>query len=99
MKFSEIIDQAAALLQRKGRVSYRTLKIEFNLTDEHLDALKEELIDVEALAVDKDGKMLVWTGDRETPPSSQPATPSPQPPSTYTPHHLAERIETVKPKR
>ena len=92
MKFSEIIDQAAALLQRKGRVSYRTLKIEFNLTDEHLDALKEELIDVEALAVDKDGKMLVWTGDGETPPSSQPATPSPQSPSTYTPQHLAERI-------
>ena len=25
MKFSEIIDQASELLQRKGRVSYRTL--------------------------------------------------------------------------
>ena len=50
MKFSEIVDQATALLQRKGRVSYRALKMEFGLDDDQLDALKEELIDIEELA-------------------------------------------------
>ncbi len=34
MKFSEIIDQASALLQRKGRITYRSLKREFDLTQE-----------------------------------------------------------------
>lgn len=46
MKFSEIIDQASALLQRKGRLTYRALKLEFALDDEQLDVLKEELIDL-----------------------------------------------------
>ena len=62
MKFSEIIDQASALLQRKGRITYRALKREFDLSDEDLDILKEELIEARELAVDKDGKMLVWIG-------------------------------------
>lgn len=56
MKFSAIIEQATDLLQRKGQLSYRTLKLEFDLGQERLDALKEELIEVQALAVDKDGK-------------------------------------------
>jgi len=34
VKFSEIIDQASVLLQRKGRITYRALKLEFALTDE-----------------------------------------------------------------
>ena len=85
MKFSEIIDQASALLQRKGRITYRSLKLEFDLDDEQLDVLKEELIEGQELAVDKDGKVLVWLGDGE-PPSS------PQSPASYIPQHLAERI-------
>ena len=31
MKFSEIVDQASELLQRKGRVTYRALQLEFDL--------------------------------------------------------------------
>ena len=63
MKFSETLEQARDLLQRKGRLSYRTLKLEFDLSEEQLEALKEELIEVQELAVDKDGKMLVWIGE------------------------------------
>ena len=63
MKFSEVVAQALAWLQREGRVSYRALKIEFDLTDDHLDALKEELIEAKRVAVDEGGKVLVWTGD------------------------------------
>ena len=62
MKFSEVVAQTLAWLQREGRVSYRALRLEFDLNDDVLDALKEELIEVKELAADKDGKMLVWTG-------------------------------------
>jgi hypothetical protein len=62
MTFSEIVDQASALLQRKQRITYRTLKREFNLDDEALADLKCELIDGQRLATDEDGKVLVWTG-------------------------------------
>src|SRR4029453_1536004 len=62
MKFSEIVDQARELLRQKGRVTYRALKLEFALTDEQAEALKEELIEAREVAVDQDGKMLVWRG-------------------------------------
>ena len=62
MKFYEVVNQVVALLQREGRVSYRALRLEFDLNDDALEALKEELIEVKELAVDKDGKMLVWVG-------------------------------------
>ena len=72
MKFSEVVAQTLTWLQREGRVSYRALRLEFDLTEDVLDALKEELIEVKELAVDKDGKMLVWKGAEGTPlPSSQ----------------------------
>ncbi len=62
MRFSEVVTQTLAWLQREGRVSYRALRLEFDLNDHVLDALTEELIEIKELAVDKDGKMLVWTG-------------------------------------
>ena len=65
MKFSEVIEQASALLQRKGRISYRALQREFALDDTALEDLKIELIEVEEVAGDKDGKMLVWTGEEQ----------------------------------
>ena len=43
MTFEEILDQAIAMLQRRGRVTYRTLKRQFQLDEESLEALKEEL--------------------------------------------------------
>jgi hypothetical protein len=63
MIFEEVLDQAIAMLQRRGRVTYRTLKRQFNLDDEALEDLKEELIEAEQLAVDQDGKMLIWVGE------------------------------------
>ena len=58
MKFSEIVKQASALLKDKGQTSYRMLKREFDLNDETLEDLKAELIEVDRLAIDQDGKML-----------------------------------------
>jgi class 3 adenylate cyclase/predicted ATPase len=65
MRFSELVDQASEFLQQRGRVSYRALKREFDLDDETLEDLKAELIEVKELAVNKDGKMLVWVGEIE----------------------------------
>jgi class 3 adenylate cyclase len=91
VKFYEIVDQVIALLSSRGRLSYRALTVEFDLNDNSLAALKEELIETQELAVDKDGKMLVWTGAAPVP-SAKFQVPSSHPPATYTPAHLAERI-------
>jgi TOMM system kinase/cyclase fusion protein len=62
MTFEEILDQAIAMLQRRGRVTYRTLKRQFNLDDDALEDLKAEIIKAQRLGVDEDGEVLVWTG-------------------------------------
>ena len=41
MTFEEILDQAIAMLQRRGRVTYQTLRLQFQLDEEHLEALKD----------------------------------------------------------
>lgn len=61
MKFYAVVEQVIALLQREGRGSYRALKREFALDDEYPKDLKAELIETKRLAVDEDGKVLVWT--------------------------------------
>src|SRR5262245_12456754 len=92
MDFAAILDQAITLLQRRGRVTYRTLKLQFQLDAEHFDALKEELLYAYPQVADDAGRGLVWTekGAAAIVPPRPPA-PSPSPVS-YTPLHLAERI-------
>ena len=63
MTFEEILDQAIAMLQRRGRVTYRTLKRQFDLDDEALEDLKFELIEGQRLATDEHGTVLVWLGE------------------------------------
>ena len=52
-----------------------TLRLQFQLDEEQLEALKEALIDAERLAVDEEGRVLVWMGGAGI-------SPSPPPPST-----------------
>src|SRR5215475_5839877 len=70
MTFEEILDHAMAMLQRRGRVTYRTLRLQFQLDEEQLEALKEALIDAERLAVDEAGRVLVWAGPPASPPTA-----------------------------
>src|SRR5215831_15854359 len=77
MTFEEILDQAMTMLQRRGRLTYRTLQLQFQLDDAHLEALKDELIYGQCLAVDEDGRVLVWTGGADV--SSPISSPTPQP--------------------
>jgi hypothetical protein len=46
MDLFAVLDQVIELLRSRGRVSYRALKVQFNLDDEALEALKAELIEV-----------------------------------------------------
>ena len=63
MDFVAVVDQVIALLRQRGRVTYRTLKRQFQLDEAALEDLKDELIDGQRLAVDEEGNVLVWTGD------------------------------------
>ena len=66
MTFEEILDQAMAMLQRRGRLTYSTLKRQFQLDDAALEDLTVELIDGQRLATDEQGTVLVWTGPAQT---------------------------------
>jgi len=60
------VERARALLERNGRVSLRALAREFALEDDALDALVEELVDVQQVAA-REGKVLSWiAGAAET---------------------------------
>jgi tetratricopeptide (TPR) repeat protein len=43
MTFEEVVDQALAMLQRRGRVTYRMLQRHFQLDDAALEDLKQAL--------------------------------------------------------
>ena len=75
MDYDAVLAQVLELLQREQRLSYRVLKLRFQLDDDLLEALKEDLIYAKKLAVDEDGRVLVWTGG----PSSAPTAASPVP--------------------
>ena len=93
MTFYEVLEQVRELLQRHGRMSYRALKRQFELDDAYLEDLRAELVEVQRVAVDQDGTMLVWTGDASA--AQVPAAPAPAPeraPRAYMPAHLTDKI-------
>src|SRR5262249_29429851 len=98
MTFEEILDQAIAMLQRRGRLTYSTLKLQFQLEDEQLAALRDELLYSQAHVVDDAGRGLVWTGVPGTAPAapSAPVETPAQVPLAYTPPYLAEKILTAR---
>ena len=105
MTFKEVLAQVIDWLQQDTRVSYRALKRQFALDDAFLEDLKYELTEVQQLAVDHGGTMLVWAGNTgaAASPLPAPATAVPAPataparePLSYTPPHLAEKILTSR---
>jgi class 3 adenylate cyclase len=94
--FVAVVDRAIALLRQRGRLTYRTLQLQFQLDDAHLAALKDELIEGQRLAADEAGRVLVWTGDTAT--SVSPASPvsvSAPPPAVPAPPEAERRHLTV----
>src|SRR5881397_443230 len=94
MTFDELLTQVYDLLQRQERLSYRALKARFQLDDDLLEALKDELIYAQRVAADEDGRVVIWMGERASTSSSglvlagAPA----RGPLASTPAHLAEKI-------
>jgi hypothetical protein len=98
MTFEEILDQALAMLQRRGRVTYRALKLQFTLDDDQLEALTDELLYAHPQVVDDAGRGLLWTGTpvAAPPPAAVPAPAQNRAPLSYTLQHLAEQILTSR---
>src|SRR2546428_5288427 len=106
MTFDEILAQSIDLLTRQGRVSYSALKRRFDLNDDYLNDLKDELLFAHPV-VDEDNRGLVWTGEQASAaaPPPVPATPAlaaapstehARDPLAYTPPHLVEKILTSR---
>jgi hypothetical protein len=62
MTFEEMLDHALAMLQRRGRLTYRTLQRQFHLDDDALNDLKDALLYAHP-EVHDEGRGLVWTGE------------------------------------
>ncbi len=83
MDFYTLLDHVVDLLRQRQRVTYRALQRQFDLDEETLNDLKDELLYAQQVAQDEDGRVLVWTGPPEAIPApdsaaSQPALPVPQ---------------------
>jgi hypothetical protein len=63
--FLDTVRRAAVLLRDEGRVSERALRREFDLDDQDLDDLVEELVEVRGVAT-RDGDVLVAVSRPET---------------------------------
>jgi len=107
MTFDDILAQIIDLLKRQGQVSYSALKRRFDLDDDYLNDLKDEILFTSPQIVDEGGRGLVWVGEQEPasaqPPvsgtpalTSAPAVDQAREPLSYTPRHLAEKILTSR---
>jgi class 3 adenylate cyclase/predicted ATPase len=65
MKLQPILAQTVWLLLTEGRVSYDRLRLEFELDDQAIEAIRKELIQVKKFAVDKNGEFLLWAGAQQ----------------------------------
>jgi class 3 adenylate cyclase len=91
MTFEEILDQAIAMLQRRGRVTYQTLRLQFQLDEEHLEALKDAILFAYPQVVDAAGRGLVWSSEAGAIPQPTSASPQSVEPSVT----LAPRVGTT----
>jgi len=104
MNLLEIVTKVRAFLEENGRISYRLLRRQFDLDDEALEDIKDELIEVQQVAADEGGKVPVWLGspgtwavtDSRRMPEGVGAPEAAGTPerdaASYTPAHLADRI-------
>ena len=98
MTFEEVLDQAIAMLQRRGRVTYRTLQRQFQLDDAALDDLKDELLTRIRRSAMMPGEVSSGRVTRAPLPAlrrRQRRQPE-RTPLAYTPPYLAEKILTSR---
>src|SRR5499427_660802 len=80
MDFYTLLDHVVELLRLRQRVTYRALQRQFDLDEETLNDLKDELLYAQQVARDEDGRVLVWTGTPAAIPAPDPAATQPAPP-------------------
>src|SRR6266571_4814784 len=80
MDFYTLLDHVVDLLRQRQRVTYRALQRQFDLDEETLNDLKDELLYAQQIARDEDGRVLVWTGTPAAMPAPGPAALQPAPP-------------------
>src|SRR5262249_42991986 len=90
MTFDDVLTQVLELLKRQGRVSYGALKRRFDLDDDYLTDLKDELLYVHPVREDE-GRVLVWTGNIAG------ITETPAPPPQSLPAPLIQGTPAVEP--
>ncbi len=90
MDYDAVLAQVVTLLQQEQRVAYRVLKRRLQLDDELLEDLKDDLIYAKKLAVDEDGRVLVWTGGTSRAPRTTPPAPQAVPSTVPQESHPAQ---------
>lgn len=91
-RFQALLRAVIAFLYREQRVTYRTIKYVFDIEEALLHELQTELT-FRRLAMDEDGKGLVWTGAAQPASSSEQAALDPSDPATlaaYSPPDLPD---------
>ena len=62
MDFYTLLDHVIDLLRQRQRVTYRALQRQFDLDEETLNDLTNELLYAQQVARDEDGRVLIWSG-------------------------------------
>ena len=85
MNLLAVVRDVRRHLEENGRLSLRMLRRQFELDDDALAEVIEELVDVQRVAA-REENTLAWAGDAAS--DSPPA----RDPRDYTPKHLADKI-------
>ncbi len=91
MNLLDVVREVRRHLEENGRLSLRMLRRQFELDDDALEEVIEELVDVQRVAR-REENALAWSA--ATPPVGTP--PPARDPRAYTPKHLAEKILTSR---
>ena len=94
MTFDDILAQIIDLLQRQGRVSYGALKRRFDLDDDYLNDLKEELLSPILWSMKNRGSRLDGRNGKRTGSHLSPAQPPQQPAAQEQPSPRFHRPPT-----
>src|SRR4029077_18622547 len=86
MDLYDVLDHVVALLQRRSRVTYNALKLQFHLDDDQLAVLKDELLYAYPQVIDAAGRALRWTGDRAATQAPPPVSQADHTPQVASPH-------------
>src|SRR5262249_51327661 len=85
-----------AMLQRRGRVTYQTLRLQFQLDEERFEALKDAILFAYPQVVDAAGRGLGWGSEAGAIPPPTPASPQPvEPPAPHPPESERRQLTVL----